>query len=102
MIPFVINYHRSIYPYVSLEKDQVYYCPGHNVENIVNSTDNILRVSYHDVKEYFLMHIFEILFHFQNINYGFELSILEILMCKFNYLVKDIDHSYKYVSNFIQ
>ena len=45
MIPFVIKYHQSIYPYVSLKNDQVYYCPGINVDNYTNSADGLLRVS---------------------------------------------------------
>ena len=50
MIPFVIQFHQSIYPYISLKEDQVYYCPGHNIENNINSTNLIVRVSNYDVK----------------------------------------------------
>ena len=46
IIPFVIKFHQNIYPFISLEENEVYYCPGHN--NNVNSTD-VLRVYNYDV-----------------------------------------------------
>ena len=46
MIPFVIKFHQNIYPLISMEENEVYYCPGHN--NNVNSTD-VLRVYNYDV-----------------------------------------------------
>ena len=37
-------------PYVFLKKGETYYCPGHNVNYLVNKTDRLLRVSNVEVK----------------------------------------------------
>ena len=49
MIPFLIQYHQSIYPYLSLKNDEVYYCPGHHVDSHFNSSDHLVYVSSYDV-----------------------------------------------------
>ena len=41
-------------------------------------------------------------YFFQNLNYGFELSILQLLMCKLKYLVEFKNHVYNNVSNSIE
>ena len=49
MISFQINFHQNIFPFITLEENEVYYCPGLNVDNNVNLTALIVRVSNYDV-----------------------------------------------------
>ena len=63
MIPFVINIHQSMYPYLSLKNDQVYYCPGH-IDNLANSSDRLLLVSTYNVTQVSIRFFTKIFFPF--------------------------------------